>query len=168
LLGGGAFLAQRLALARGQRGEELVERGVAAVVPVELDVAAREPAGALEQRELRRLDEGGVRRGEAVEAAELLGGAEQRGGVAVVGEQQARAGRGGEGRGDLQLRIVVPAGALPGVGPGVVEHVFALAVALGVGRKRSEQPAATVLEQQRGGGPAGAGADAARVLERGE
>ena len=39
-----------------------------------------------------------------------------------------------ERHGDLQLGVVVPTRAMPGIGPGVVEHVFALAMALDVGR----------------------------------
>src|SRR5690242_16974479 len=36
----GAFLADRLALAGGERAEEIVEAGIAAIAPVELDAAA--------------------------------------------------------------------------------------------------------------------------------
>src|SRR5690606_3522628 len=120
-----ALLANRLALARGELAEEIVEAAVAAVLPVELDVAAQEPAGPLEQRALGGFDEGRVGRRKAVLFAEAFGGAQQRRGVELVLQQQARPGRGGERGGDLQLGVVAAAGPLPGVGPGVIEDVFA-------------------------------------------
>jgi len=50
----------------------------------------------------------------------------------------------------------------------VIEHVFALAVALEIAGHRREQAAVGAFEHQRRALPAGAGADAARILERGE
>ena len=51
------FLAQILALGRGQRGEKIVEALIAPVLPMELDVAADQPAGRLKQGDLVGLDE---------------------------------------------------------------------------------------------------------------
>src|SRR5262249_20132594 len=53
----GAFLAQLLALARGELTEEVVERPVAAVLPVELEARAREEPELAERRLLLRRTE---------------------------------------------------------------------------------------------------------------
>ena len=82
--------------------------------------------------------------------------------------EQARAGHGRERDGDLELWIILPAGALPRVGPAVVEHIFALAVGLEIGGRRRNQMRRLVLDENRRRSPAGAGADAARILERRE
>ena len=76
------------------------------------------------------LDEGRMRRGQAVLLHNCFGRAQQRRGIASVLQQQARAGRRGERRGDLQLGIIIAARPVPGIGPGMVEHIFALAVRL--------------------------------------
>ncbi len=164
----GAFLAQILALARGEIGEEILEAGVIAIVPVELDVVAQHPARLLEQRLLLGLDKSRMGGGKAVLGAELLRRREQRSGERFVGEQQPRAGRGGEGRGDLQLGVIAPAGALEGIGPAVVEDIFALAVALEIGRQRGAQGALAILDHDGCGLPAAALADVARILQRGQ
>ncbi len=64
-------------------------------------------------------------RSQRVSAARSSGAAS-----AIVLQQQARAGRRRERHGDLQLGIIIASRAVPGVGPGMVEHIFALAVAL--------------------------------------
>ena len=48
--------------------------------------------------------------------------------IDAVADQQARPGRRREGNRGLQFRIIAAAGALIGVGPAAVEHVFALRV----------------------------------------
>jgi NAD+ synthase (glutamine-hydrolysing) len=72
------------------------------------------------------------------------------------GPEQARAGDRRERHGDLQLRIVPPAGALIGVGPAPVEHELAPAVRLQIARGGREQAPAGVFQQQVLGQPAGA------------
>src|SRR6056297_3429251 len=62
---------------------------------------------------------------------------------------------GGEGDGQLKLGVITPAGALPGVGPVVVENVLALAVALGVERGHADHLAARPRDEM-AGLPAGA------------
>ena len=47
---------------------------------------------------------------------------------------------------DLELGIILPAGALPRIGPAVVEHIFALAVALQIGGRRSAKLALSLNE----------------------
>ena len=48
--------------------------------------------------------------------------------------QQAAARGGGEGDGGLQLGVIFAARPFPGMGPGMVKDIFALAVGLAVGR----------------------------------
>ncbi len=50
--------------------------------------------------------------------------------IDAVTHQQATSGGGREGNTGLQLRVVVAARALVGVGPAVIENVFALRVVL--------------------------------------
>jgi hypothetical protein len=80
--------------------------------------------------------------------------------------EQARAGGRGERHGDLQLRVIPPAGALIGIGPAPVEHELAAAVGLQIARRGRQQAAGAILEQQVLGQPAGARAHRARALER--
>ncbi len=69
----GAFLAHRLALARGEGGEEIVEGGVAVVVPVKLLIGALEEAGVAERLPLAFVEEGDVQRGGAEALRDLDG-----------------------------------------------------------------------------------------------
>ena len=48
--------------------------------------------------------------------------------IVDIVREQARARHRGKRRRDLQLRIIVTAGADPGIGPALVEDIFALAV----------------------------------------
>ena len=82
--------------------------------------------------------------------------------------EQARAGHRRERNRDLQLGIIGPAGALEGVRPAVVEHIFALAMGLQIGRSGRDEMRRIVLNEDRRGGPAGSFADTFRNFERGE
>ena len=126
-----ALLADRLALARGEVGEEGIEVGIAAVQPVELLGGAGEQAGGLAPVALLAGAEGEVQAGDAGALGEGDGALQQRGaalGLEAGPGQEPPAGRRGEGHGALQLRIVAAAGILPGMRPIVVEDVLALAV----------------------------------------
>jgi hypothetical protein len=48
----------------------------------------------------------------------------------------------------------------------VVEHIFALAVGLEIGRSGGDEARSSVFDQDRRGRPAGATADARRIFER--
>ena len=85
-----------------------------------------------------------------------------------VGRRRAtssrRPGHRRERHGDLQLGIIVAAGPLVGVGPGMVEDVFALAVGLQVaGRAAATAPSPSSTARWRGAQPVRA-ADGARRL----
>ena len=53
----------------------------------------------------------------------------------VPGDQQASSRRRREGNSDLELRIIAPARPRIGLGPAMIENIFALRMALGVGRR---------------------------------
>ena len=135
----GALLEDRLALARRQRGREVGEARIAGIGPVELAADADQPSRRLEQRDLALLDERRVRRGQAVLGDQRLGRPDQPERRVRIDGEQARAGDGGERHRDLELGIIAPTGAGPGVGPAVVEDIFALAVALGIGRRGANE-----------------------------
>src|SRR3546814_2981319 len=78
-----------------------------------------------------------------------------------VAQQQARPRHRRKGGGDLDLRIILPARPFPGVGPAMVEHIFALAVGLAVKRRGSGDPPVRPVDHQRQGLPAAMAADAA-------
>ena len=66
-----AFAADGLALARRERGEEIVERRVAGVLPVELLVVALQESEFAEKAEFRLGRKGDVNAGCVVDPAEL-------------------------------------------------------------------------------------------------
>src|SRR5438445_9120758 len=82
--------------------------------------------------------------------------------------EQAGAGNRSERHRDLQLWIIFPTGALPCLGPAVVEHIFALAVGLEIGRRRRNEVSTLVFDQDRRWGPAGPRPDAPRIFQRGK
>ncbi len=144
----GALLADRLALAAGERGEEIVEAGIIMVLPVELGAGAHQPSRCLEPVQLRRLDKGHVRRGEPVLVGHGLDRGDQRRRKRFVAQQQPRPGDGRERHRNLQLGIILPARLLPGIGPAMVEDIFALAVRFDIGRR--DRPGGSRPSRRRG------------------
>jgi hypothetical protein len=132
---------------------------------MELDAAAQQPAARGKVGDFGLLDEGHVGRGQAVLHDHRLDRRQQR---LAGGSQQPLARHRRERHGDLQLGIIVSAGALEGVGPAVIEDIFALAVGLEIGRRRGEQRPVLAFDQDRRRSPAAALADAARFFQRGE
>ena len=63
-------------------------------------------------------------------------------------DQQPRAGRGRERHGDLQLGIIAAAGALIGVGPAVIEHIFAARMRFQVAGRRPQDFAVCGFDQE--------------------
>jgi len=84
------------------------------------------------------------------------------------GAEQALTRHGRERHGDLELGVISAARALPRVGPAVVEDIFALAMRFQIGGRRGDYVRGAILDQDRRRRPAGAGADAARILQRRE
>ena len=165
-----ALAADGLAFPGIKRGEEILERGVARVLPVELLVGALEVATRAEQVPFLLGQEGHVRRGEAVRLGDLGQRVAQRAAHALrrcagAGEE-TRAGHRGERNGDLELRVVVTAGALEGVGPALIEDIFALGVPFGVAGRDAEDVALGSLGDQVLRLPAGPRADRFRLFKR--
>ncbi len=127
-LGAGAFLADVLAFARRERGEEGVKIFVAVVEPMELLAGAMQEAHLTPGLGFGGAAKGEVQGGEAVVGRDLHRALDQGGLacglVARTGEQAAACDR-GKGHGNLQFRVVASACGLVGVGPVVIEDIFA-------------------------------------------
>ena len=131
------FLADRLALARGQAGQEVLEAGIAAIFPVKLLRYAVQKAHFGPRLGLCLGAEGDVQGRQAVALGQLDRPPDQGGApdpVPARTGQQAPARCRCEGHGHLELGVIAPAGLLIGMGPVVIEDVLALAVALGIER----------------------------------
>jgi hypothetical protein len=99
------LLADRLALAGGERGQEVVEAGIALIVPVELAVDPDQPARALEERHFLLGDEGGVGAGEAIGGDHPLGCGDEGGRKRRIAAEQSSAGNRRERDRDLELGV---------------------------------------------------------------
>ena len=165
-----ALLADRLALAGGQRAQEVVEGAVTVVPPVILLAEPQQPAMRAEALPLLFCAEGGVDRAYIVVAGDLGEHVDQCvtdsfGKRAGTGKQ-ARSGHWREGHGDLELGIVATAGALQRLRPAVVEHVLALRMGLHVERCSALQRAVVRLRQQILRLPSGAPSHRLGVFQR--
>ena len=67
--------------------------------------------------------------------------------ILIGADQEPRSGGRRERNRDLQLGIITPAGALIGVGPAAVEHVFALRVGLQIAGYDAEDLVASFRDQ---------------------
>ncbi len=164
-----ALLADVLALARGERGEEPVEIVVAGIVPVELATLALEEAHGTGELPFGAGREVEVERGHLHAARNLDHAGEKRLGEMIVRArrgEQARPRRRGERHRGQQLRVVAPARVLECIGPGPVEHVFAVGMALHVHGRGGDQPPVAPGHREVAWQPAGFGAHTARRLER--
>jgi hypothetical protein len=154
-------LLHRLALARRQRLEEILVVGIAVVDEVELLVGAMQIALRLQHADLFAGHERDVSRGDAEPAHDLLQalghGILHRQSLVAVGNQKPRAGCRRERDGALQLRIITAAGALEGIGPAVVEDIFALAVVLEIAGQGADKTPVVGLKQHVVPKPAGLG-----------
>ncbi|MNJ31204.1 hypothetical protein D3C77_258310 [compost metagenome] len=74
--------------------------------------------------------------------------------IRAGGVEEARPRDGREGHGAQQLGIIAPARTLIGVGPGVVEDVFALAVPLQIERHDADHGAVFIVQGQMARRPA--------------
>ena len=164
-----ALAADGLALARGEADEEIVEAVVARVLPVELLVGALQEAALAERAPFGFGQEGDVGRRQIIvlgDLGERLRQAPAHGVGELAGPgEQARAGHRRERHRHLELGVIVAAGALEGLGPAVVEDVFAARMALHVAGGGAEQGAVLVLGEQMAGLPAGVAADRIRLFK---
>ncbi len=147
----------------------VVERRVALVPPVELHAVAVGEAGLREGVRLRLGGEEHVRAGELGRAHQLAQHGREHGQErrprGRIGDQEPRAGGGGEGDGDDELGVIGDARPLRGARPGPVEDELALAVLLQVGGRGGDE-AVALPEREVVRQPAGVAADAAGRLQR--
>src|SRR2546423_11716554 len=124
------FTLDRLAVARVQRGQEIVKSRVAFMVPVKLLVVALQEAVRPQKLRFRLAGEGDVHGGGIGRIAERLQAARERGSdllaIDPVADQQPWTGRWRKGHRGLQLWIIASARALIGIRPAAVEDIFAL------------------------------------------
>ena len=140
-----AFALDRLALARCEGRQEIIEAAVAVVDEVELLIGPLQPALGSESlpfglRHERRVDRG--RLGLLAQGAKTRGelGLPPRQ-ILVAGHEKPPPRCGREGNRHLQLGVIAAAGPREGIGPGMVEDIFPLRVALEVGRGGCDEAA---------------------------
>src|SRR6266704_773775 len=123
--------ADDLALACRERGQEVVERAIGRIEPVVLLIIALQEAVPAEQAPFRLRGEGDVSRGGIPQPAQLDEpcGEPLRNRVCLGAgtSKQAPARHRSERHRDREFGIILTAGALIGVGPSVIEQVFAAA-----------------------------------------
>jgi hypothetical protein len=164
-----AFALDRLALARGERAQKRVEIRIAVAGEMELLASADQETGFGEAAGILRGREGGVDGRGLRLLAQFAQRPDQRVARAfrsVGGDEKPASGHRRERDGHLKLGIIVAPGPLVGVGPGMVEHIFALAVALEVAGRGGDHAPARILDRKMRRRPAGAAADRARGFER--
>ena len=165
-----ALPADLLSFAGREVGQEIVERGVPLVEPVELLAGALEqPGGAAlpplllgQKRDVEGRDLEPPRHFDASRQGQFA----VRLPVRVVPGQEPRTRHRRERHRQLELGVVPPARPLEGVGPAVVEHVLAHRVGLRVERRRRPQRPVRALHRHVIRRPAGLGAHAAALLQR--
>ena len=159
-----------LRLREAKRAEEVVEAGVAGILPMELLVGALQEAALAERAPFRLGQEGDVRRRQLARGGDLDQGigeaAAHRFGQRAGAGEQARAGHRGERHRHLQLGVIVAAGVLEGLGPAVVEDIFAARMAFHIAGRGAQKRAVGAFRQQVARLPAGPAADRMRGFER--
>src|SRR5205085_2071043 len=127
------------------RREEILERAVAGIVPVELLVGALEEPALAEQAPFVLRREGDVNRGGLAQAGKLDEPRRQARPYAVGAWSRRREkpapGRRRERHRHLKLRIVTAARVLVGLRPAGIEHVFAARMGFEVARRNAEDGA---------------------------
>ena len=149
-----------------------IEVGVAAIGPVELAVAAHEPARCLAGRaagliEKQRMDGRERALVSAIFSISFEQRRSRRASVEIAADQKPRPGSRREGNGDSELRVVPPPEPRVRLRPAEIEHELPVGVRLLEGGHRGGE-AAVVAQRDVVRLPAGVRADAAGVLERGE
>jgi hypothetical protein len=142
-----ALLADLLALVVRELREERLEGRIAGVAPVELHAAPLEHARRAQGLRffLRGEEHVQGRNGRALRQGDQ--GLGERRAHRPIATKQARSRRGGEGHRRKELRVVRDAVPLVRIGPGPVEHVLAVRMALHVERNRArERPIAPARE----------------------
>ncbi len=131
--GGGALLADRLALARGEVGEERLEIRVTGIEEMKLLAGALQEAGFAKRLPFLGGRKGDMdRRGAGLLTQRAQPGDQclARSGIVFVGNEQPAPVDRRERHADLELRVVIATRPLIRIGPGVVENIFALRMGL--------------------------------------
>jgi hypothetical protein len=157
------FLADFLAFGLGEAGQEIVEIPVAGVAPVKLHAVAEFQPGVSQPAGFFGIRKEHVEGGGAGLAHFLQHLPDQRLPACRVATENARAGDGRERHGRQPLGVVVQPVAPVGVGPGPVEHVFAVGVALEIQRHGGHQ-ACRLPTAQRGAAPSRCGGRRSRMF----
>src|SRR5262249_5780692 len=130
-----ALATHFLTLLRREGFEEGIEARIAAIRPVELAVAAEQPARALVRCACRIIEEEGVRGGEGVLRGKALDRRDEllrrRREVEPIADQNPWPRGWCEGHGDRELRVVAKAKARVRLRPTEVEHEFAIRMGFG-------------------------------------
>ena len=164
--GGGAFLADRFTLARGQCGKEIVEGRVPIIRPVKLGALTDQPTRIAKHVKLIVGNKVRMRPGHAVAVAQCLCAGDQRARGFSGARKQARPGNRRKRSGNQQLGVISPPGMFPRIGPTVIEHIFALAMGLCVCGRDTAERSVGIIKRNRQRLPAGTRANAARILKR--
>ena len=109
-----------------------------------------------------------MHRGEIVLLGQALRRRQQRRGSVGLAQQQPWACGRRERHRALQLGIIAAPGTLPGIGPALVEHIFALAVGLEIARQYAHRHTLGIVHHQMRRLPAGASTGAARSFQSSE
>jgi len=165
-----ALAPDRLALAGRQRRQEVVERAVPRILPMELLIGPPKKAVLAEQPAFLVGRERHMHRGGLVNPAQLDETGDERVadpvGIRARADQQATAGRRGERDRHLNLGIILPAGALVGLGPALVEYVFAAGMGFQVAWHEPDRRARSGFGEQVPGQPSGPCTDRSGRFER--
>ena len=152
--------------------EKIVEARIAVVLPMELLVGPLQQAHLAGELPFAAREEGDMQGGDAEPVGHLHGGLEQQrfslARVVAGADEEPLAGDRREGDRGLQLRIIAAAGAQIGVGPAMVEDIFALAVRFQIARHAGDQRSRRILEEKMLRQPAGLARGGAAVLQRAE
>ena len=136
---------------------------------MELLVGALQEAALAEQAPFRFGQEGDMGRGKVIAGRDFAQRIGQRAAHRVMKRagpgQQTRAGHRRERHGHLQFGIIGAAGALEGVRPAMVEHVFAARMGFYVTGRGAHQGAASIFQKQMVRLPAGAGTNRKRSFQ---
>ena len=124
---------------------------------MELRIGAVKPGPALDGARVLLWHEGDVNRRRLALLAEVYKACRQLRPQGRRGRQKARAGRRRERHGALELRVIAPAGAAIGIGPAVIENIFAIAVVLEIAGHNANDAAPVIFKNEMAPAPAGFG-----------
>jgi len=130
----------------------MVEARIAGIVPVKLAVCALQKASPAKQPPFAFGQKCEVDRRQLIGGGYLGGGVGERAADGVFEwagcRQEARPGDGRERYCDLKLGIIFAARSLEGIGPTMIEHIFAARMALYVAGRGADERAYLVLGKQ--------------------